>query len=94
MLVFDKDIGAALDKACDQDSDSEAVYLARAAQIVRQHMFDPTPFTGTFEENCQERSVPHLLLSLVSMALEGPSIKDQLRECSTPYQQHFSLPRF
>ena len=34
-------------------------------------MFDPTPFTGTFEENCQERSVPHLLLSLVSMVLEG-----------------------
>ena len=84
MLVFDKDIGAALDKSCDQDSDSEAVYLACAAQIVCRHMFDPTLFTGTFEENCQGRSVPHLLLSLVSMVLEGPSIKDQLRECSTP----------
>ena len=40
MLVFDKDIGAALDKVCDQDSNSEAVHLASAAQIVCQHMFD------------------------------------------------------
>ena len=34
-LVFDEDIGAALGKACEQDSDSDAVQLARAAQIVR-----------------------------------------------------------
>ena len=37
----------------------------------------------SFEDNCQETSVPHLLLALVSsMVLEGPSIKDQSRECS------------
>ena len=30
-----EDIGAALDKVCDQDSNSEAVHLARVAQIVR-----------------------------------------------------------
>jgi len=46
-------------------------------------MFNATPFTGSFEENCQEKSVPNLLLSLVNMVLEGPSIKDQLREYST-----------
>ena len=49
MLVFDKDIGATLDKACEQDSDSDAVHLARAAQIARQNMFDPTPFTGSLK---------------------------------------------
>lgn len=52
MLVFDKDIGAALDKACEQDSDNEAVCLACAAQIVCQHMFDPSPFIGSLDENC------------------------------------------
>ena len=31
MLVFDEDIGAVLGKACEQDSDSDAVHLARAA---------------------------------------------------------------
>ena len=56
MLVFEKDIGGALDKACEQDSENEAVCLACAAQIVRQHMFDPSPFTGSFDENCQENS--------------------------------------
>lgn len=38
LLVFDEDIGAALGKACEQDSDSDAVHLACAAQIVRQHV--------------------------------------------------------
>ena len=84
MLVFDEDIGSALGKACEQDSDSDAVHLTRAAQIVRQHIFSSNPFTGSFEENCQEKSVPHQLLVLVSMVLEGPSIKDQIGECSTP----------
>lgn len=56
MLVFDKDIGAALDKACEQDSDNEAVCLACAAQIVRRHMFNPSPFTGSFDENCLSRT--------------------------------------
>ena len=31
MLVFERDVGAALDKACEQDSDGEVVCLARAA---------------------------------------------------------------
>jgi len=34
MLVFERNVGAALDKACEQDSDGEAVCLAHAAQIV------------------------------------------------------------
>ena len=78
MLVFDEDIGAALGKACEQDSDSDA---ARAAQIVQRNIFRSNPFTGLFEENCQEKSVPHQLLALVSMVLEGPNIKDQIGEC-------------
>lgn len=73
MLVFDEDIGAALGKACEQDNDSDAVHLARAAQIVRRNIFRSNHFTGpSFEENCQEKSVPHQLLALVSMVLEGP----------------------
>ena len=84
MLVFDELIGAALGKAYEQDSDSDAVHLAHAAQIVRRNIFMSNPFTGSFEENCQEKSVPHQLLVLVSMVLEGPNIKDQIGECATP----------
>ena len=90
LLVFDEDVGYALGKACEKDTDNDAVHLARAAQIVRRHMFDPNTFTGSFKESCQENSVPHSLLALVSMVMEGPSIKDQIR----PNKQHFQLPRF
>ncbi len=91
MLAFDEDIGLALGKACEQDSDSDAVHFARAAQIVRRCMFNSKPFTGSFEENCQSKSVPHSLLALVSMVLEGPCIKN--RVIVLP-KQHSPLPRF
>ncbi len=85
-LVFDEDVGAALGKACEgnMDSDSDSVVLARAAQIVRQQMFEDSKlFNGSFGKNCQQESVPKILLALVTMVLEGPSIKDQIRESST-----------
>ena len=53
LLVFDEDVGYALGKACEQDTDNDAVHLARAAQIVRRHMFDPNTFTGSFKESCE-----------------------------------------
>ena len=73
--MFDEDIGEVLGKACEQDCDSEAVHLAHAAQIVRRYMFEDTsPFTGSFKEDCQEKAVPCVLLALINMVLEGPSI--------------------
>lgn len=81
LLVFDADIGLALTKACERGSDSDAIHLARAAQIVRRHMFHKTShFDGSFGDNCQEASVPDVLLALINMILEGPSIKEQSRD--------------
>ena len=83
LLMFDEDIGRALAKVCQQDSDSDAVHLARAAQIVRRQLFDKSkPFDGSFSATCQEESVPSSLISLVNMILEGPSIKDQVYQHS------------
>ena len=80
LMTFEENVGAALAKVCELDSDSDAVHLARAAQIVRRYMFgEAKPFTG-YPEGCQEESVPPLLLALVSMILEGPSIKDQTED--------------
>ena len=36
LLASGEDIGEALGKACEQDCDTEAVHIARAAQIVRR----------------------------------------------------------
>ena len=38
LLTFQKNIGSALKKACDHDSD--AMHLARAAEVVRREMFE------------------------------------------------------
>jgi len=69
-------------KACKLDTDVDAVHLARAAQIVRRHIIGDSTFSG-FPAGCQQDSVPPTLLALVSMILEGPSIKHQ-SESTTP----------
>ena len=80
LMAFEVDVGAALAKACELDSHRDAVHLARAAQTVRRHMFgEAKSFTG-FPEGCQEEYVPPLLLALVSMIVEGPSIKEQMAD--------------
>ena len=83
LLAIENDIGPALAKACEIDSDSDAIILAHVAKIVRSHMFeDAKPFTG-LTEGCQKESVSPLLLALVNMILEGPTITDH-DEGTTP----------
>ena len=76
-LVYE-DIGAALQFAVENSDDSNAVHLAKAAQIVRKDMLEKKQsFDGTFTSSCQKDSVPTSLLALVTMMLEGPNIQDQ-----------------
>lgn len=83
LMAFEEDIGTALAKACEFDDDNEAIHLARTAKIVRSHIFgEAKRFTG-FPAGCQKESVPSLLLALVNMILEGPSIQDH-SEATTP----------
>lgn len=78
LLVFDKDIGDALRKACEQDLDSDGLHLAKAAKIIRREIFKSQQcFKGTFDPNCEDNSVPAALKALVGMILNGPSIKKQ-----------------
>lgn len=54
------------------------MHLVRAAQVVRQEMFDTTfSFDGSFQANCQHDAVPPSLLALVNMILDGANIKHQ-----------------
>lgn len=53
--------------AADEDFDSEARILMKAAKIVRKHLFDSTSSL----DGKQESSVPHSLLTLVYMLLQG-----------------------
>ena len=84
LLAFDSDIGTALKRSQRDDSDNKASCLAKAASIVRKDMLEKkTSFTGTFEKNCQNDSIPQCLYSLVNMILHGPNIRKQAEYKST-----------
>ncbi len=76
LVTFDHVIGSALRQVCDYDS--EAMHLAKAAEIVRKDIFGSNySFNGSFSRDCQQQSVPKSLQALVSIILEGPNIKHQ-----------------
>ena len=63
LLALEEDIGSALAKVCELDSDTDAIHLARAAKIVRKQMFGKAkPFQG-LPMGYQKESVSSLLLA-------------------------------
>lgn len=58
-LVFDEDIGGALKCVWEQNFDSEALILAKAAKIISRDVFSKKQtFTGHFTMDCQKQSIP------------------------------------
>lgn len=79
-LAFDSEIGIALRKALESNTDTEANHLAKAAEIVRKEMLSmQLNFDGEFKADCQEESTPSSLKSLVKMILYGPNIQNQMK---------------
>ncbi|KAG7174290.1 hypothetical protein Hamer_G003222, partial [Homarus americanus] len=67
------------------NADIDTIHLARASSIVRRDMYKmETSFTGTFDSQCQESSVPNSLVALVSMILYGPNVITQSSYSSVP----------
>lgn len=76
LLVLEKDVGPALVSACDY---TDAMYLAKASDIVRREMFTEHPaFSGHFNRDYIVDSVPRCLVELVSMIEHEPDIKSQI----------------
>lgn len=68
-LVFREDVGNMLQKG-HKDLDDEGMHLAKAAAIIRKDVLgNKYSFNGSFDENCQVRSVPQSLLSFLKMIL-------------------------
>ena len=82
LLTFKEDIGLALIKACDGDSD--AVHLMRAAQVIRKELLNIKikQFDCFFTSECQRDSVPSSLLAQINMIQNGPNIKQQTQLAS------------
>ena len=85
LLICNADAASALSKACEYDADSDAIHLAKAANIVRRDMFKmKNLFQGSFEKECQEESLPDSLIALVAMVLNGPNILEQSSSSAIP----------
>lgn len=81
-LAFRDDVRFALHKAHKQDCDEEVMHLANTAAIVRKDMLTSKySFSGLLESDCQAKSIPASVLSLVKIILYGPTIEEQ--ECSS-----------
>ena len=74
--MYDTDIGNALRKACQSDQDNGTMHLAEAARLVRKDILNINmSFNGSFEQGCQEASVPKSLVTFIHMILEGSNIE-------------------
>ena len=77
-LAFGEDVGNALHKIYKKDFDDETIHLVKAAVIVRKDVLaNKYSFNGSFERDCQLRSIPASLLSFVNMILYGPNINSK-----------------
>ena len=63
----------------EREYDKEMRKIMETAKIVRKDIFDHScpKFDGEFNGNSQSTSIPTSLLTLVTMILYGPSIKDE-----------------
>ena len=80
LIVFREGMKNMLKEALKKhDFNEDAWILAKAAVIVRKDIFNHEgfKFTGSFQQNCQERSVPSSLKSLISLIVNGLNLKDQ-----------------
>jgi hypothetical protein len=87
VIVFKKGLQSIVKEALkERDFSDDAIALARAAKIVRQDMFSHKgfKFSGAFSVECQEKSVPASLKTLVSLILNGVSLKEQAHTESQP----------
>ena len=79
LLVPSGIAGKSIRNTCQLNGESETVLISRVADIVRREMFNHEcpSFDCTFAEDCQQRSVPQSLLTLLTMILHGTSIKNE-----------------
>lgn len=85
VFVFEEGMRSMLtDALIIRDFSEDALILSKAAAIIRNDMFNHTgfKFTGSFSEGCQESSVPASLKLILSMILNGATLKDQSKSDS------------
>ena len=89
VLIFQRDIGAAVTSAASVNYDDEGFILAKATQILRRDILamENEEFTGKFVEGCQESFIPALVRCLLSAIM----YRGQADVNPNPYYKQSSL---
>jgi len=79
LLVLSGTAGTSIRNTCQLDGESETVIMSHVADFIRRDIFgNKCPsFDGSFADDCQHRSVPPSLLTLIAMILYGTNIKHE-----------------
>ena len=79
IIAFKEGMQDVLKQVVEENVEEDVATLAKAAAIVREDIFAAGSFVfdGSFPRDCQEKSVPNSLKTLVSMLLYGTNLKDQ-----------------
>ena len=76
VMAFSEDVGKALELTRFRDFDDEAIILLKASKIIRRDIIaTKTQFSGTFDKNSQQESIPQSLKTLIGLILEATDIK-------------------
>ena len=82
LLTLDSAIRKAVRDASEQDDvDADGMCLAKAAKLICNEILkQPQIFTGTFAQDCEDKSIPPSLKALITMILKGPVSKQSESE--------------
>ena len=80
LLTLDAHVGKALFDVTQNSYKDDGIVLSRAAKIIHKHMFDKEEiFNGDLSREKQNDSVPSPMLHLISLILNGGSIRDDYK---------------
>ena len=72
LYTIDGQIGQALFEACISSNEEDGVIISKAAEVIRKVLFScEETFDGDVSQDRQLRSVPKILVQLISLIIEG-----------------------
>ena len=80
VMAFSEVVGKALELTRFRDFDDEAIILFKESKIIRRDIIaTKTQFSGTFDEDSQQESIPQSLKTLIRLILEAMQQISKLR---------------
>ena len=81
-LISEAQMGSVVYKAYEDNDDEEAFGILKTCNTMRKIIFSHliSPFTGTFDIDCQTKSIPPSLTSMISLLLYGSAYSGEITQ--------------